>query len=192
MPKYISAKKLIVLRKVPQPQITADFRPISCCNTIYKWITKLLCQRIKGILPEIIDQSQGAFIKGRELLYNVLICQDIARDYQRKTISPRCILKIDLQKAWLAEGLWFSLLGVYTRDVNSCEIPIAIHQMGNSMCNFSPFHYTHKWIREWIIWRKEGIKPRGSPFPTTICDLNGVSFKAYEEGKSATGLQVPP
>jgi len=77
MPNYISATKLVVLPKVPHPQVAADFRPISCCNTLYKCITKLLCQMIKDVLPYLIDPSQGAFIKGRELLYNVLICQDI-------------------------------------------------------------------------------------------------------------------
>ena len=55
---------------------------------------------MKAVLPKLIDSSQGAFVKGRELLYNVLICQDIARGYNRKGISPRCILKIDLQKAF--------------------------------------------------------------------------------------------
>jgi len=30
----------------------------------------------------------------------MLICQDLARGYQRKHISPGCILKIDLQKAF--------------------------------------------------------------------------------------------
>jgi len=54
----------------------------------------------KAVLPSIIHQSQGAFVRGRELLYNVLICHDIARGYQRKHISPRSILKMDLQKAF--------------------------------------------------------------------------------------------
>jgi len=98
MPSYISATKLIVLPKVPNPQLATDFTPISYCNTIYKCITKLLSQRIEIILPHLIDPSQGAFIKGRELLYNVLICQDIARGYQRKGISLRYMLKTDLQK----------------------------------------------------------------------------------------------
>ena len=42
IPKYISATKLVVLPKVPHPQADTDFRPISCCNTICKCITKLL------------------------------------------------------------------------------------------------------------------------------------------------------
>lgn len=100
MPKDWSATKLVVLPKVPQPLVAHYFRPISCCNTIYKCISKLLCQRIKAVLPHIIDQSQGAFVKGRELLYNVLISQDIARSYLRKHVTSRCLFKIDLQKSF--------------------------------------------------------------------------------------------
>ena len=57
MPNYISATKLIVLPKVPNPQAATDFRPISYCNIIYKCITKLLCQMIKAILAHLIDPS---------------------------------------------------------------------------------------------------------------------------------------
>jgi len=74
MPAFISATKLTVLPKVHNPQKAAEFRPISRCNVTYKYISKLLCQRIKVILPTIINQCHGAFVKGREFLYNVLIC----------------------------------------------------------------------------------------------------------------------
>ncbi|KAJ8425089.1 LOW QUALITY PROTEIN: hypothetical protein Cgig2_034025 [Carnegiea gigantea] len=100
LPKSISLTKLVVLLKVQHPQSASDFRPISCCNILYKCLTKLLSHRIKEILPYLIHQSQGAFVKGLEILYNILICQDLARGYQRQHISPRCMLKIDLQKAF--------------------------------------------------------------------------------------------
>ncbi|KAJ8440382.1 LOW QUALITY PROTEIN: hypothetical protein Cgig2_019371 [Carnegiea gigantea] len=100
LPKEISATKLVVIPKVQHPQYAHEFRPISYCIVIYKCITKLLGQRIKEVLSEIIHPSQGAFVEGRELLYNVLICQDLARGYQRKQISPRCMLKIGIQKAF--------------------------------------------------------------------------------------------
>ncbi|KAJ8435318.1 LOW QUALITY PROTEIN: hypothetical protein Cgig2_026410 [Carnegiea gigantea] len=100
MPSYLSETKLVLIPKVTHPQNASEFRPISCCNVKYKFISKLLCKRLKEVLPSLIDQSQGAFVKGRELLYNVLICHDLVRGYQRKNISPRCLLKIDLQKAF--------------------------------------------------------------------------------------------
>jgi len=100
MPRYLSATKLIILPKVLHPQTATEFRPISCCNVLYKCISKLICLRLKEVLPHLIDPSQAAFVPGRELLYNVLISQDIVRGYNRKSISPRCLLKIDLHKAF--------------------------------------------------------------------------------------------
>jgi DNA-directed RNA polymerase specialized sigma24 family protein len=40
------------------------FWPISLCNTSYKLITKIIANRIKKILPAIIPENQGGFIKG--------------------------------------------------------------------------------------------------------------------------------
>ena len=67
---------------------------------LYKCVAKLLSMRLKAILPHLIHQNQGAFIKDRELLFNILTCQDIVRGHNRKGLSQRCIMKIDLQKAF--------------------------------------------------------------------------------------------
>ncbi|XP_074299812.1 uncharacterized protein LOC141630982 [Silene latifolia] len=77
-----------------------QFRPISCCNVVYKCISKLLCNRISEVLPHIISDSQGGFIKGRSIVENILICQDVVRCYNRKSVSPRFMLKVDLKKAY--------------------------------------------------------------------------------------------
>ncbi|XP_074291736.1 uncharacterized protein LOC141618530 [Silene latifolia] len=52
------------------------------------------------VLPDIISSNQGGFIKGRNIVENILICQDIVRLYNRKAASPRCLVKIDLRKAY--------------------------------------------------------------------------------------------
>ncbi|XP_074265999.1 uncharacterized protein LOC141588455 [Silene latifolia] len=52
------------------------------------------------ILPDIVSPSQGAFIKGRDIVGNILACQDLIRLYKSKTCSPRVLMKIDLQKAY--------------------------------------------------------------------------------------------
>jgi len=100
MPLHLSATKLILLPKIARPQNASDFRPISCCNKLYKVISKLLSSRLKEVLPSLINQSQGAFVQGREIIYNVLICHDLAQGYQRSHISPRCMMKVDLKKAF--------------------------------------------------------------------------------------------
>ena len=100
MPLSINETRLVLIPKVASPNTVVDFRPIPCCNTIYKTISNLLCNRLRVVLPSVINQSQGAFVDGRELLFNVLLCQEIARGYSRKLISPRCMMKIDLRKAY--------------------------------------------------------------------------------------------
>ncbi|XP_074305081.1 uncharacterized protein LOC141640019 [Silene latifolia] len=49
---------------------------------------------------DIFSENQGALIKGRSIIEIVLICQDIVKMYNRQAVSPRCLFKIDLQKAY--------------------------------------------------------------------------------------------
>lgn len=98
--KQINATVVTLIPKIANPSMLTDFRPISCCNVIYKVITKVLANRLKPIMPDIIDCSQSAFIAGRDIFQNICLAQELIRGYNRKNISPRCMLKIDLQKAF--------------------------------------------------------------------------------------------
>lgn len=51
-------------------------------------------------MPDIVDGSQSAFIHGRSIVDNIHLAQELLRKYARKRISPRCTLKVDLQKAY--------------------------------------------------------------------------------------------
>ncbi|XP_062114324.1 uncharacterized protein LOC133825389 [Humulus lupulus] len=100
IPQSLNDTLLVMILKVDQPSTAADFRPIACCTTIYKCISKMLCSRLVTILPLLINSNQGAFIKHRTLAYNVLIFQDLIMGYNRKNSSPRCAMKIDLSKSY--------------------------------------------------------------------------------------------
>lgn len=39
-------------------------------------------------------------MEGRSILHNILVCEDLIRLYNRKGVSPRCMMKIDLKKAY--------------------------------------------------------------------------------------------
>ncbi|XP_062100475.1 uncharacterized protein LOC133806383 [Humulus lupulus] len=100
IPAELNGTILSLIPKVDSPTKATDYRPIASCNTLYKCISKMICFRLAKILPVIIHQNQGAFIKNRQLAHNILILQDILHGYTRKNISPRCVLKIDLSKAY--------------------------------------------------------------------------------------------
>lgn len=42
-----------------------DYRPIACCNVLYKVVSKIIANRLKEILPRIVSENQSAYIKGR-------------------------------------------------------------------------------------------------------------------------------
>ena len=55
-------KTLIVLiLKEDQPTRMKDFRPISLCNVLYKLITKVLVNRLKKCIVNLIGPMQSVF-----------------------------------------------------------------------------------------------------------------------------------
>ncbi|XP_074318405.1 uncharacterized protein LOC141655213 [Silene latifolia] len=62
-----------------------------------QWFKKV---RLALVLPDILTQNQGGFIQGRSIMENILIFQDIIRMYEKQVVSPRCMIKMDLQKAY--------------------------------------------------------------------------------------------
>lgn len=101
MPPFINTTAIILISKVKVPTAVKDYRPIACCTTMYKIISKVLTNRMKKVMGDIIGQAQSAFIEGRSIIDNILLSQEIFKGYSRKGVSPRCVLKVDLRKAYV-------------------------------------------------------------------------------------------
>ncbi|GKC60581.1 protein LAZ1 [Tanacetum coccineum] len=91
---------LALLPKVPTPTRINDYRPISCCNVIYKVISKLITNRIKEGLQDIVSDNQSAFVPGHSISDNILITQELMHNYHLNKGPPRCAFKMDIQKAY--------------------------------------------------------------------------------------------
>ncbi|XP_020245065.1 uncharacterized protein LOC109823190 [Asparagus officinalis] len=96
----INATSISLVPKVNCPKSPSDFRPISCCNCIYKFISKILASKIKLVLGCLINEAQSAFVKGRQISNNILLAHELVKNYGRKSISPRTMLNIDIKKAF--------------------------------------------------------------------------------------------
>lgn len=82
LPRIIIFSAIALVPKVVNPFHSSQFRPISCCNILYKCITKLLASRMKVVANALISPPQTAFVPGRKISDNVFLAQSLCCDYR--------------------------------------------------------------------------------------------------------------
>ncbi|WZZ40579.1 hypothetical protein YC2023_036838 [Brassica napus] len=98
--KDMNTTAIALIPKKPEACSLSDYRPISCCNVVYKLISKIIANRLKPILTECVSPSQAAFLKGRSLGENVLLATELIKDYNKSSCHKSAMLKIDIRKAF--------------------------------------------------------------------------------------------
>ncbi|XP_050207380.1 uncharacterized protein LOC126656805 [Mercurialis annua] len=98
--KQINCTSITVIPKCNNAENLSDFRPIACCNVVYKVITKIISTRLSPLLMNIVSQNQSAFIPKRSIAHNIMLAHELVKNYHRNSGPPRCLLKIDLRKAY--------------------------------------------------------------------------------------------
>ncbi|GJV00076.1 protein LAZ1 [Tanacetum coccineum] len=109
--KEINHTFLALIPKVTTPLRVNDYRPISCCNILYKCISKIITNQIIEGIKEVVSENQSAFVPGRRISDNILITQELMLNYHRNRGPPRCAFKVDIQKAY--DTVDWRFLGVY-------------------------------------------------------------------------------
>nr|GEX00064.1 hypothetical protein [Tanacetum cinerariifolium] len=98
--KEINATVFSLVPKVAAPSKVSDYRPIACCNVVYKIISKVICNRLKGVLGFLVDDNQSAFIPSRQISGNIMLSQELMRYYHRNRGPAKCAFKIDIENAY--------------------------------------------------------------------------------------------
>ena len=76
-----------------------NWRPISLLNSDYKLLSKVLAERLRKVLPEIIHSDQRGCISGRYIGENIRLIDDLLFEIEQGRL-PFSILQLDQEKAF--------------------------------------------------------------------------------------------
>ena len=102
VPSQLNHTFLTLIPKIHSPRKVTDFRPISLSNVLYKFVAKVLANRLKTLMPNIISEHQSAFIPGRLIIDNILITHETLHHMKSKRTGRMgyMALKLDMRKAY--------------------------------------------------------------------------------------------
>ncbi|KAJ1392992.1 Reverse transcriptase domain [Sesbania bispinosa] len=123
----INETVVALVPKTLRPENVQQLRPISCCNYVYKIISKIIVKRLEPFMGQLISENQSAFVGGRQIQDNLAIAQEIFHWLKKKDrrASNGAVVKIDLAKAYDSPILT-SLPGGNLSDVQNSPMLLQI------------------------------------------------------------------
>lgn len=100
MLRKFNATTIALIPKKTGADELSQFRHVSCCSTVYKVVARLLKRRLKLFVPDVVQNNQVGFIKGRFLCENVLLASELVTGFHKRGPITRGCLQIDLMKAY--------------------------------------------------------------------------------------------
>lgn len=160
---------ICLIPKEKDATLITKFRPISLVNCSFKIISKILTFRLETLMSRLIDSSQAAFIKHRNILDNVILSQEILH-HCHSTNESGVVIKVDFEKAYDKIN-WAYLLDI-----------LESRGFGTKWL---------KWIKEWLISSQSCININGE-LTSYFFFVNGGYDKGIHYPLICTSLRLIP
>uniref|UniRef100_A0A803NXT3 Reverse transcriptase domain-containing protein n=1 Tax=Cannabis sativa TaxID=3483 RepID=A0A803NXT3_CANSA len=99
--KEINQTFIVLIPKKIGAKCFDEFRPISLCNFTYKIISKILANRLRPLLQELISPYQSAFVPGRWIAENSIMAHEVLDSFNKLKGRDGFVgLKLDMSKAY--------------------------------------------------------------------------------------------
>lgn len=98
--KVINNIMVTLILKISEARAIKDYRAISYCTTIYKIISKILTTRLGRVIASIVNKNQIVLYQVNIFHDHILLDYELIRGYSMKGGISRCMMQLDLQKAW--------------------------------------------------------------------------------------------
>ncbi|KAJ0918826.1 putative RNA-directed DNA polymerase [Helianthus annuus] len=97
--KSCTSSFITLIPKIKDPLSPADFRPISLIGCINKVISKVLVNRLKGVIGKLISEEQSAVICGRNITDGPLMLNELLA-WMKTAKKSGMFFKVDIHKAY--------------------------------------------------------------------------------------------
>lgn len=89
----------LIPKKDTVPYFIKNWRPITLLNCDYRIATKAIANRLKNVLPNLIDNDQTGFLKDRFIGENIRLIDSVIH-YTTANKVPGLLLLLDFEKAF--------------------------------------------------------------------------------------------
>jgi len=97
--KRLNYGVITLIPKVKNAMDVKQYRPICLLKVSFKIFTKLLLDRLEGIVDKLISNSQTTFIKGHYILDGAVILHETLHELSQKKLKG-VVMKIGFEKAY--------------------------------------------------------------------------------------------
>ena len=135
--KFVKSLNSTFIVMVPKKEGAGDFkdfRPISLVGSLYKLIAKVLANRLKKVMNQLVNKAQNAFVEGKQILDASLIANEVIDSLTRRK-EKRILCKLDIEKAY--DKLNWKFLLTVLREIGFGSWWIGLIQWCISTASFS-------------------------------------------------------